>query len=145
MGVKPKIILVLVTLLVLDRLLKIVLLKNLLASQAFFNWYPRLTLHQNYGVAFDLAVPHMIIVVMSVLLVILVGALFIKIQKKQVPLAIALAFIFVGAVSNLYDRIFYGFVIDTIELFPRSIWNIADVLILFGLIRIVFMKKNNIT
>lgn len=51
------------------------------------------------------------------------------------PLLIAL-----GGASNIFDRLAYGGVIDYL-LFARSAWNIADIMILAGLL-FFFMKES---
>ncbi len=48
--------------------------------------------------------------------------------------------IFLGAASNIYDRLVHGFVIDYIHLLPASYFNIADVFIGVGIIALMFMK-----
>lgn len=69
---------------------------------------------------------------------ILLGLLIWFLKKKQPspPLAIGLSLIIIGGVSNLFDRIVFGYVIDWINLpiFPFSIFNIADIAIIIGLL-----------
>lgn len=121
------------------------MVKGLLSAQSFFNFYPRLALHKNFGVAFDLAIPRTAIIIVSTILVLVVAFMLVKSLRQRAPMALALAFILAGATSNLYDRVVFGYVIDTIELIPRSIWNIADIMILFGLFRIAFPKGVDIS
>lgn len=138
---KIKTVFALFTLLALDRMLKIIVLKELLPTGAFFNFYPRLAFHKNFGIAFDILLPRVFVVTVSVALVLILVFFLIKTLKERSSLATALALILVGATANLYDRVVYGYVIDTIELFPRSVWNIADFLIVLGILRFVFSKK----
>tara|TARA_B110000914_G_scaffold114067_1_gene99760 strand:+ start:574 stop:801 length:228 start_codon:yes stop_codon:yes gene_type:complete len=55
---------------------------------------------------------------------------------------IALSFILAGALGNLYDRIFLGYVIDFIEIhygnFYWPIFNIADISISIGVILLLY-------
>ena len=62
--------------------------------------------------------------------------LFVKYYKKSKFLSLGFFLIAMGGASNLYDRINYGFVIDWIWIFilPISFFNIADILIAFGVI-----------
>ncbi len=48
--------------------------------------------------------------------------------------------IITGGLSNLFDRIFFGYVIDWIRVFflPFSIFNIADLMIFSGLLCLIF-------
>ena len=55
---------------------------------------------------------------------------------------IAYSFILAGALGNLYDRIFFGYVIDFIEIhynnFYWPIFNIADIAISTGVIMLLY-------
>jgi signal peptidase II len=55
---------------------------------------------------------------------------------------IALSFILAGALGNLYDRLFLGYVIDFIEIhygnFYWPIFNIADISISIGVILLLY-------
>jgi len=73
--------------------------------------------------------------------------LFFKIVKKNHYLAFGLSLIILGGASNLFDRLYYGFVIDWIRIFilPISIFNFADIMIISGVLltglMLVFHKK----
>lgn len=47
--------------------------------------------------------------------------------------------IILGGASNLFDRLYYGYVVDFIKIsiLPFSIFNIADILIILGIIFII--------
>lgn len=124
-------------LLVTDRMLKIFAIKGLLPKWSFFGYWPRFTFHENHGLAFDLPVSQAVITTLSIIIIILLVALLVRTLKKNPTLTAALLFVISGAVSNLYDRLRFGFVIDWLELFPRSIWNLADVMILAGILLFV--------
>ena len=57
-------------------------------------------------------------------------------------LLVFISFIILGAVSNLLDRITYGFVVDYIQT-PLYWWvfNIADIMITIGVIGLIFSKN----
>lgn len=55
----------------------------------------------------------------------------------------ALALIISGAASNFYDRLTLGYVIDYLRLGPVSLVNIADGLIVAGLLLALAGKKNS--
>lgn len=63
-----------------------------------------------------------------------------KNKDKNKSRFIILQFIIAGGLSNLIDRIFRGYVVDFIQLKFFGIFNIADALIVFGTISIVFME-----
>lgn len=126
-------IIVAAMLIALDRALKIAAQYGLIEGWSFFDFYPRLTLHQNYGLAFGLPFGRIAIIAVTTLVLAALIVWLIQIWRTRPSIRKALIFIIIGAASNLFDRIFYGFVIDTIEFFPRSIWNVADIMILVGL------------
>ena len=52
------------------------------------------------------------------------------------------SFVLAGALGNLYDRIYYGYVIDFIEFyyedFSWPIFNVADIAISIGIILLLY-------
>lgn len=56
--------------------------------------------------------------------------------RPEVP---ALILISVGALSNLYDRIMYGYVIDYLDLRYFTIFNLADMMITAGIIWLLWL------
>ena len=82
-------------------------------------------------------------IIVAVLL--LLYNLAVAIKKHDVEKVFLLGMILLGAVSNLYDRARYGFVIDYIHFWKISVFNIADVLIFCGamlMIKNIFNDKN---
>lgn len=84
------------------------------------------------------------------ILVTIVTLLFILWYLQQMDpeikmLRIGLNLIFVGAVGNLIDRIYLGFVIDFIDFRIWPVWNVADMAIVVGTIItigiIIFYEK----
>ena len=63
----------------------------------------------------------------------------VKIQKSIVPdlKVIALVFVAAGAAGNLVDRLFYGYVIDFIDVRIWPVFNIADSAICVGVFLIM--------
>ena len=66
-------------------------------------------------------------------LLIIAYALFIK-RPKSPLLILALSLVLSGAVSNLIDRLFYGYVLDFIDLRFWPVFNIADSAITIGVL-----------
>jgi signal peptidase II len=57
----------------------------------------------------------------------------------------ALFLAFLGAFSNLYDRLHYGYVIDYFDLKYFTVFNLSDVMIIigiFGVISCIGIDKN---
>ena len=59
-------------------------------------------------------------------------------RKKNRILMSALTLIIFGALSNLLDRLFFGAVIDYLDLKYYSVFNLADVMIMAGVVIIIF-------
>lgn len=94
---------------------------------------------RNYGLAFGLSAERWLIVIVSVLLM---GFLiwFARTEWKNGHyLAGSAALLMgVGAVSNLVDRIRYGYVVDWINVQNWTVFNLADAWITLGAMLIVF-------
>jgi len=84
----------------------------------------------------------------SILLYFLIGAVMILLcflffkacQRKNSLLTTGFALIILGGLSNFFDRIYFGYVIDWIRVFflPISIFNIADLMIIGGILCLIF-------
>ena len=127
---------------ILDRILKKLFLVKILIAQkfGFFNFY----FYPNPKLVFDLPADKFLTIFLTVFLA---GFLVFKLKeaylkKELVPLTIY-ALIVAGAASNIFDRVFYGFVIDFmyIQLFP--IFNVADTAISIGAVALfVYLMKD---
>ena len=98
-----------------------------------------LTNHQmNSGVAFGIAVPMWIQIIGTIVILIILfdlGYKYIFSENKRLFIKPVLFGIIIGgAIGNLINRIFQGYVIDFIVLKPIPVFNIADVGITVGLI-----------
>ncbi|MBR9677044.1 signal peptidase II [Candidatus Woesearchaeota archaeon] len=108
-----------------------------------FEWnYYFLSFTTNTGAAFSLLRGNNVfLLVFGLLLLSVFVWLFLTSEKKyQLPLALIIA----GAIGNLIDRLFFGYVIDFINLRVWPVFNIADSAITIGaimLILIAFKKK----
>ncbi len=119
---------IIIILLLADLILKQLALQT---SEDFF-LIPKLfafTLFKNPVLAFSLNFPQPLII--SATLLILVFLLLLVFYKRQLLFPVSL--IFIGSLSNLYDRLFYHSVIDYFFLYPISYFNLADLLIMFGI------------
>ncbi|TAN34227.1 signal peptidase II [Patescibacteria group bacterium] len=101
----------------------------------------------NYGAAFGLPVPNRVIVILTIPALFLIGYLFAK-QRPPLNLPLskgegirlfALAILFFGALSNLIDRLAYGYVVDYLRALTGII-NLSDILIVLGLLFFLFGK-----
>jgi signal peptidase II len=128
---------------VLDRLLKLLAVNgvkfDILGDILKFNFV------KNFNIAFSLPLGGDFLV--WFILVVIIGLLynFVYLYKKQEYLLSSfLMMIVLGAISNVLDRIKYGFVIDYLDLKYFTVFNISDFLIVFGVILLLFFyNKNN--
>ena len=61
-------------------------------------------------------------------------------QKRDFLLMMSLSLIILGGLSNFFDRIYFGYVVDWVRVFflPISIFNIADIMIISGILCLIF-------
>ncbi len=130
------------SLIILDRLSKWFVLNhpnfylgNLIELELFKN--PNL-----YFISFNSTLLYFLI---GAVLLLLLFLFFRSWQKKDFLLTTGFSLIILGGLSNFFDRIFFGYVIDWMKIFilPISIFNIADLMIIGGIIILVvnFFKK----
>jgi len=130
---------------VIDRVFKFIYFRNPSADEVFiFGDFVKLKLALNSGIAFGLSVNYYLLIVLYVL--ILLGLAWFLIQmhkKKNLWQVFFILLIIAGAFSNLLDRIYLKEVIDYIDVKYYSVFNIADVMIVLGVIGLFFkgLKK----
>jgi len=105
----------------------------------FFSYFPekeinldsflKFKISWNKDLAFSLPFPFDI----SLFSAIIIASLF-YFLKKEKKLFFPLILIILGGLSNLLDRIFYNAVLDYLNLFNLSAFNLADLMIISGLI-----------
>jgi len=89
----------------------------------------------NQNVAFSLPLPQiLIIVIVIVILIVLSFIWWQNLKKNNLWELTAYSLIILGAVSNLIDRLIFGYVIDYINIFFWPVFNLADVMIVAGII-----------
>ena len=113
---------------ILDRLFKYLSTRGWAGSRLlnrFFGWLPS----KNHGIAFGLPVPGGLIIALSMIFIILL-VWFCRKQNNAFVLT-GIFLILIGAFSNLFDRIFFGYTLDYF-LVLTSVFNLADVLVVLG-------------
>lgn len=94
---------------------------------------------ENPGIAFGIPVPQSIIIPLT-LLIVIIALLFLKKKSITRQKFLGVILITAGAISNLIDRVLYGFTIDYIRIIT-SILNIADILIILGAFLLIRENK----
>ncbi|MEI6288353.1 MAG: signal peptidase II [bacterium] len=121
---------------VIDRVLKFLFYKKF-PQQEFFilsDWL-KLKLAFNPGIAFGLAVNYYLIIFIYILILLALIWWLIKIYREKKYFSIlCLQMVIAGAFSNLLDRLQLGQVIDYFDLKYYSVFNLADVMIVCGVV-----------
>ena len=108
----------------------------------------KLKLATNSGIAFGLPIDQRLFLFLYVLIFLILAYWLVKeYRKKNLIMISALTLVILGALSNLLDRFFFGAVIDYLDLKYYSVFNLADVMITFGVIMIIvsgFKKPNRL-
>lgn len=98
-------------------------------------------LHKNEGVAFNLPVPHLIVIPLTLIII----GLFLSQIKKHWPahpLRTAASWaVVVGALGNLLDRLINGFTTDYLIFFRLSAINLSDALIVLGILGVLWYDR----
>jgi len=122
----------------LDQLSKSVIRANLPIGQV---WHPEWTLSlyarlvnvKNYGAALGiLQQMSMVFTILSFVVAAAILYYFPQIPKKDWPVRLAMCLLLGGAVGNLIDRLYQGYVTDFISLGPFPVFNVADASISTG-------------
>ena len=111
---------------------------NLLGNILTFNFIP------NYNIAFSLPLRGPWLIVTIGLIIVAITAYLVLVKLKPLE-KVAFSLILLGAISNLIDRLQYGYVIDYFDLKWFTIFNLADILITVGTIFLIFslFKKSH--
>ncbi len=114
-----------------------------LARQGFFTSGKWLGFYPNYGLAFGLPCSWQKQLFLSVFFLIFLSVAFFYLRKKNSRfLEAAFFFFFVGALSNFWDRIAYGYVVDYFRFFSISYFNLADVCLTISLLLFLLSQKS---
>ncbi len=122
-----------VALFVLDRILKYYSSRNLtgrtinLIGDLFSLNYTR-----NYRIALSLPLENSLLLIAVGIIVVAVLCVLLARSGSIPTRSSALIFIIAGALSNLFDRYYYGYVIDYFDLAYFSVFNLADLMIVAG-------------
>lgn len=119
--------------LIIDRLTKKIVLNN---PQIFSGKLLELELSKNQDLFFFSTNQQYLIILSPVLITLLIFLLVKNYSSKNYLQNFSFLLIIGGGASNLYDRMVFGYVIDFIKisLLPFSTFNLADVMIIGGII-----------
>ncbi len=86
----------------------------------------------NDGIALGVAAPRSVTVIVTVIIIILLCAWFMRHRGHALVERVGLALLIAGGSGNLIDRVYYGCVTDFVAFFGLWHFNIADALIAAG-------------
>jgi len=123
-------------LIILDRLTKWFILRN---PDFYSGNLIELKLFKNSKLYFIPLDSVLLCFLIGVVLLLLLFLLFKTLKQKSFLLTTGFSLIILGGLSNFFDRLYFGYVIDWIRIFilPVSIFNIADVMIIAGILCLI--------
>jgi signal peptidase II len=134
---------IVITILGIDRITKILAIKNLFLHQSvpvIKNVF-HFTLVHNYGAAFGIFQNQLFFLILVSLAAIFLIFKYLKAYSKSEKIFLML--ILSGALGNLIDRVLFGYVIDFLDFRIWPVFNIADSAISIGSVclAVVFLKS----
>jgi len=124
-------------LLLIESIIKYFFILNKIPQEGFylFGKFFQIVFVPNSNIAFSLSLnPIFIILLIIAILIILSYYWWLNLLKLQLLKFLGLSLIIIGAVSNLLDRLFLGYVVDYINFNFWPVFNLADTLIVIGCI-----------
>ena len=117
----------------------IIILLDKITKIVFKNKYYDLKLFsinyiENKGIAFGLFPNNTLFIIITSLIILILIYYLIKTKKHKLALTLLLA----GSISNLTDRIIFGYIIDFIDFKIWPVFNIADISNTIGVILLLF-------
>lgn len=107
------------------------------------------TLVKNEGIAFGLFhdggnLKNIVLIIITSIATVMLIFFHLSMKNASILKTFLLALVFGGAIGNLYDRIFRGYVVDFIDVYLGSfhwpVFNLADTFITIGLIIIFYLQ-----
>lgn len=102
-----------------------------------------LAIHKNWGLAFDIPFRREFILLISVIIGYFLVDMIIKNFKSHPKIAFSSMIILIGAIGNVFDRIYYGFTVDYFIFFGKSALNLSDLLIIFGVVILLVSSRRS--
>ena len=126
---------------ILDRFLKYLAL-----SQVSFvpNKFIAFILFKNKGIAFSIPFASVVFWPIALFIFGFLIIFFLRSLRREPLHATFLFCILLGALSNLFDKFFYDAIVDYVIFFGRSAVNIADGMIIIGLVPFLFVTKGKV-
>ena len=120
---------------IIDRLIKIGFMKLPDRFGSFLEFLPfRTELYTNEGISFGMKLPHFIIIIFSIIIIgIVVWYIVDAYKRNNFSHVFGWGMIIIGGLSNFYDRVVYGYVVDWWVMPWNAVINFADFYITIGI------------
>ena len=123
----------------LDTFVKLYLKQNPLYEFPLIDHFVFITVIFNHGAAFGICNSYpQFITVLSVIFIVFLIFLVYQERKQNKLVRSAYGCILGGAFCNLFDRVFYGYVVDYIDIKVWPVFNISDSAITVGVLFILY-------
>jgi len=124
----------------LDQLTKFLITRNLSYNQSIpvIKGIFHLTLIRNRGAAFGILKNQVPLFIFSSIFAIILIYFELKNNRHRKSYSVSLSLILAGALGNLIDRLFLGYVIDFLDFRIWPVFNVADSAITIGAILLAF-------
>jgi signal peptidase II len=99
-----------------------------------------ITYHENLGAGFSILYGKTALLIL--ISVLAVGFIFYYYKKIPNELSIYVVLVLAGILGNLFDRVFFGYVIDFLDFIYWPVFNFADIYITVGALCLVFLWKD---
>jgi signal peptidase II len=110
---------------------------NKIPAQGFYLFKPiiQIIYTPNYNIAFSLPLPFVLVIVIVISALAFLSYLWwYSFKLRNLKLLFAISLVIAGALSNLIDRFTLGFVVDYVNIHIWPIFNLADCLIVVGVL-----------
>ena len=125
-----------------DRALKILALKRILPTFDLPGDFFKFNYQPNYQIAFSLPLAGRFVAAIIFIIIFMLISYFVQLlHRNKTAKAGWLMLIIFGAASNLFDRLKYGYVIDYLDLKYFTVFNLADVMIVAGVVGLLINYK----
>jgi signal peptidase II len=115
--------------------------KWLLADRDFFIGFIHIQGVNNFGLSFALNFGFWINLFLIIIGLIVLIWYFVR-HRKNKTVRLAFIFIFAGSISNLFDRLFLGYVRDFLDVGLNFTFNFSDLFVLTGLAILLFFHSD---
>jgi signal peptidase II len=112
-------------------------MKYLAPSIDFEGGFVNFGLYKNYAGAFSLPIGGQVYNIAGITLLAVFLILFFRVASHKLQ-ATGYLLIVLGGASNLFDRLFYGYTIDYVNVFNFSFFNLADGMLIAGIFFLLF-------